>query len=92
MPTALVISQCDGDVGIDQPLESYKKQLPPQRPAPTLVYSIPGGTHNGFTSKLEPELDPQCTAKDVIDPERQRHITAILLSQSFKLALSLEGR
>jgi hypothetical protein len=92
MPAMLVISQCDGDVGTDLPLKYYKKQLPPLRPAPTLVYTIPGGTHNGFSTKLEPERGPQCKAKDVIDPADQRAIAAILLPQFFDLALSIEGR
>jgi dienelactone hydrolase len=92
MPAALFISQCDGDVGTDQPLKFYQKQLPPLRPAPTLVYTIPGGTHNGFSTKLDPERGQQCTATEVIDPEDQRAIAAILLPQFFDLALSIEGR
>jgi dienelactone hydrolase len=92
MPAMLVISQCDGDVRTDQPLKYYKKQLPPQRPAPTLVYTIPGGTHNGFSTKLEPERGQQCKAKDVIDPAEQRAIMARMLPQFFDLALASEGR
>ena len=91
-PAMLVISQCDGDVGTDLPLKYYKKQLPPLRPAPTLIYTIPGGTHNAFSTKLEPERGPQCKARDVIGPEEQRAIAAILLPQFFDLALSIEGR
>lgn len=92
MPAMFVISQCDGDVGTDQPLKYYKKQLPPLRPAPTLVYTIPGGTHNAFSTKLEPERGQQCKARDVIDPEEQRAIAAALLPAFFDLALAVEGR
>jgi hypothetical protein len=55
-------------------------------------WRIPGGTHNGFSTKLEPERGPQCQAKGVIDPEDQRAIAATLLPQFFDLALSIEDR
>jgi hypothetical protein len=93
MPAALVISQCDGDVGTKEPLKfTSTKQLSPLRTAPTLVYTVPNGTHNGFSTKLEPEQDPKCKDRELIDPERQRAIAGTLLPSFFDLALALEDR
>jgi dienelactone hydrolase len=88
MPALLVISECDGDVGTEQPLKFYKKQLPPLRPAPTLVYTIANGTHNGFSTTLEREVGPSCEEADLMAPEQQRAIAGDLLPRFFDLALA----
>jgi dienelactone hydrolase len=93
MPVALVIAQCDGDVGTKEPLKfTSKEQLPPLRTAPTLVYTLPNGTHNGFSTKLQPEQEPRCKDRVIMAPEEQRAIAGDLVPAFFDLALAVEGR
>jgi hypothetical protein len=88
MPVALVIAECDGNVGTKQPL-IVTKQLPPLRPAPTLVYTLPRGTHNAFSTKLDIEKGLACRGKDFLAPGKQRAIASALLPDFFDLALAL---
>jgi dienelactone hydrolase len=92
MPAALVIAQCDGDVGIKEPLR-FMKQLGPRRTVPTLVYTIPGGTHNGFSSKLEPEEDERCAAEQRLPAAEQQALAGAVIPRFLDLALAaLEAR
>ena len=93
MPVALVMAQCDGDVGTKEPLKfTSKEQLPPLRTAPTLIYTLRNGTHNGFSTKLEPEQEPRCKDREIMAPEEQRAIAGALVPAFFDLALAVEGR
>jgi len=89
MPTALVMASCDGDVGLESPLRFLQEQLPSQRPAPTLVYTLPGGTHNAFSTKLAADKAPECADEDRMDPARQRATMGTLLPDFFDLALGI---
>ena len=60
MPTALVGSQCDGDVGKEQPLLYRDRQLKPLRKTLTTYYTLPGGSHNGFSTQLGADPSSPC--------------------------------
>lgn len=87
LPTALVIAECDEDVGTEQPLLYLERQLPPERPSPTVVYTLPGGTHHAFSSRLAANLGPLCTDHELMPPRRQRDVMATFLPDFFDLAL-----
>jgi dienelactone hydrolase len=91
MPTALVVSECDGDVGATESL-AYLTQLPASRVAPTLVRTLPGATHNAFSTTLAADRSPDCAGEELMDPAAQRAITATLLTSFFDLAASTPAR
>lgn len=88
LPTALLISECDGDEGTGAPLLYFEKQLHPLRPAITTVYTLAGGTHNAFSTQLHSDRAATCTAGDVLAPEAQRHIVTTFLPDFFDMALA----
>lgn len=88
LPTALLVSGCDGDVGATETL-AWLTRLPASRTAPTLVRTLPGGTHNAFSTRLP--ADPRADCADVValDPAAQRAISATLLTSFFDLATAV---
>jgi dienelactone hydrolase len=88
MPTALVVSQCDGDVGKKQPLQYREKQLKPLRKTLTTYYTIPGGTHNGFSTQLGADPSSPCKAEKLLAPEKQQAFLAAFLPGFYDLALA----
>jgi hypothetical protein len=87
LPTALVIAECDEDVGTEQPLLYLEKQLPPERPSPTVIYTLPGGTHNAFSTRLEANRGPACIDREVMPSGQQRDLMATFLPAFFDMAL-----
>jgi dienelactone hydrolase len=88
MPTALVVSQCDGDVGTKQPLKYRDKQLKPLRRTLTSYYTIPGGTHNGFSTQLGADPSSPCKDKKLLEPDDQQAFLAAFLPDFYDLALA----
>ena len=89
MPTALVVAECDGDVGKKQPLKYRDKQLKPLRKTLTTYYTIPGGTHNGFSTQLGPDPSKPCKADKLLAPEEQQDFLAAFLPDFYDLALAV---
>lgn len=87
LPTALVIAECDGDVGVEQPLR-FVEQLAPLRPALSSVVMLPGGTHEAFSTQLEVRPSPDCGAEQVMPARQQQVWTAAFLPAFLDLALS----
>jgi len=88
LPAALVIAECDGDVGTTEPLGYLDEQLLPLRPGVTVISPLPGGTHNGFSTRLPPDPVDPCPGQALLEPARQRAIMARLLPRFFDLALN----
>ena len=88
MPTALVISQCDGDVGRKTPLLYRTKQLKPLRKTLTAYYTIPGGTHNAFSTQLGSDPSSPCKDEDLLAPEAQQDFAANFVPDFFDMALA----
>jgi dienelactone hydrolase len=86
MPTMLITSECDGDVGLDGPGVYRREQLPWLRPAPTLFHLITGGTHNAFSTQLDRDLGSDCTEEQLLDPEDQRAVVADIVPDFLDLA------
>jgi dienelactone hydrolase len=86
LPVALVIAECDGDVGTEQPL-LFLDQLPPLRPALTVIETLPGGTHEAFSTRLDVQPSPGCGAQTVLPAERQQAWAAGFLPDFLDLAL-----
>ncbi len=89
MPTALVVAECDGDVGTKQPLKYRDKQLKPLRKTLTTYYTIPGGTHNGFSTQLGSDPASPCEDDQLIAPEEQQRFTASFLPDFYDMALAV---
>ena len=89
MPTALVVAQCDGDVGTRQPLKYRDKQLKPLRRTLTTYYTIPGGTHNGFSTQLGSDPSSPCKDADLLAREVQQGFAARFLPDFFDMALAV---
>jgi dienelactone hydrolase len=89
MPTALVVAECDGDVGKKQPLKYRDKQLKPLRKTLTTYYTVPGGTHNGFSTQLGPDPSSPCKAEKLLAPQEQQDFLAALLPDFYDLALAV---
>ena len=87
LPTALVIAECDEDVGTEQPLLYLERQLPPERPSPTVIYTLPGGTHHAFSTRLAATRSPVCTDGELMPAGQQRDRMDIFLPAFFDLAL-----
>lgn len=87
LPVALVTSECDGDVGTEEPLRYLEIQLPPLRPALTTLYTFAGGTHNAFSTQLSADLGSPCAGRDTLAPAAQRAFAAIFLTDFFDMAL-----
>lgn len=88
LPVALVIAQCDGDVGTEQPLTYLNEQLPPLRPALTTIYTLPAGTHNAFSTQLEQDRSASCSDVELLAPETQRDFATKFLPDFFDMALA----
>lgn len=89
LPNALVIAECDGDVGTEQPLR-FVAQLPPLRPAITTITTLPGGTHEAFSTRLEVRPSPDCDPRRVLSADRQQAWLAAFLPAFLDLALRSE--
>ena len=89
MPTALVVAECDGDVGKKQPLKYRDKQLKPLRKTLTTYYTIPGGTHNGFSTPLGPDPSSPCQDEKLLAPQEQQDFLAAFLPDFYDLALAV---
>jgi dienelactone hydrolase len=89
MPVALVIAECDGDVGTDQPQRYLADQLPALRPGLTVISFLPGGTHNAFSTQLPADPRDACPEHEKMEPELQREIAARFLPRFFDLALNI---
>ena len=87
LPTALVISECDGDVGTEQPLSYLTEQLLPLRPAITTIVTVPGGTHNAFSTQLDADPRAVCEAAEIMDPQAQREFASQFLPDYLDMAL-----
>ncbi len=87
LPTALIIAECDGDVGTDQPLSYLDDMIIPGRPALTTIYTVPGATHNAFSTNLDADPSQECEDAALLDAQRQRNITTYFLSDFFDAAL-----
>jgi dienelactone hydrolase len=88
MPTALVIAECDGDVGTEGPLQYRDKQLKPLRKTLTTYYTIPRGTHNGFSTQLGPDPSSPCEDELLLAPSDQQDFLAAFLPDFYDLALA----
>lgn len=91
LSVALVMAECDGDVGTDQPLMYLEQQLPPLRNALTVLYTLPKGTHNAFSTQLGNDPRDVCEGETILEAKRQRAFTADFLPDFFDLALSLSN-
>jgi hypothetical protein len=80
LPAAVVIAECDGDVGTEGPLFFRDAQLPALRAAVTLTYTMESGTHNAFSTRLGDDPSNPCEGRVLLDPETQQMITASLVS------------
>lgn len=89
LPTAVIISECDGDVGIQAPLNVIENQLPTLRPNLTAIYTLEGANHNGYNTKLESDLGDACDDSELISPESQQEFLAGFVPDFFDLALAL---
>ena len=89
MPTALVVAECDGDVGKKQPLKYRDKQLKPLRKTLTTYYTVPGGTHNGFSTQLGPDPSSPCKDEKLLAPQEQQDFLAAFLPDFYDLALAV---
>ena len=89
MPTALVIAQCDGDVGTDGPLQYRERQLKPLRKTLTTYYTILGGTHNGFSTQLGADPSSPCTDEKLLAPDDQQDFVAAFLPDYYDMALAI---
>ena len=89
MPTALVIAECDGDVGTEGPLQYREKQLKPLRKTLTTYYTIPGGTHNGFSTQLGADPSSPCRDEQLLAPDDQQDFLAAFLPDYYDLALAI---
>lgn len=87
LPVALVISECDGDVGTVQPLLFWEEQLPSLRTALTMIYTLPAGTHTAFSTQLDPDRAAACADVTLLNPAQQRDFTAQFLPDFFDIAL-----
>jgi len=88
MPTALVMAECDGDVGIPAPMIYVDEQLAIPRSAITMLYTLPGGTHNAFSSRLGPDIGSPCGDTALLDGSQQRAFASRFLPDFFDLALA----
>jgi hypothetical protein len=90
MPTALVIATCDGDVQTQGPLAYAEEQLPPLRPALTVLFTLAYGTHNAFSTQLGPDffVPDECRGIELLDPQRQRDFTARFVPDFLDMALN----
>ena len=88
MPTALVIAQCDGDVGTKGPLQYRNKQLKPLRKTLTTYYTIPGGTHNAFSTQLGSDPSSPCKEEKLLAPEEQQAFASSFVPDFFDMALA----
>jgi hypothetical protein len=90
LPVALVVGQCDGDVGLDEP-RYYLPLLPNTRPAPVLFMTLPGATHNAFSAKLGADPRETCAANAVLDAQAQRDFTVRFVPDFFGTALAYDA-
>ena len=88
MPTALVIAGCDGDVGTRDPLQYRREQLKNLRPTLTTTYTLAKGTHNAFSTKLDPIHDPQCKKEELLPANEQQDFTAAFVPDFLDAALT----
>jgi dienelactone hydrolase len=88
MPTALVIVQCDGDVGTKGPLQVRNRQLKPLRKTLTAYYTIPGGTHNGFSTQLGSDPSKPCKEAKLLAPAEQQEWASRFVPDFFDMAHS----
>lgn len=91
MPVGIVISECDGDVGLQGPL-FYVNQLSPTRTTLTTLYTLPLGTHNGFSTQLGRDFAPQMYCEDIsldalLPNETQQAFAAEFVPDFFDMAL-----
>lgn len=87
LPVALVVAECDGDVGIEEP-RSFLPLLPNTRPAPVLFTTLPGATHNAFSTLLGADPRQVCDADKTLDPQDQRNFAAHFVPDFFDIALA----
>jgi hypothetical protein len=64
-----------------------EKQLPPERPSPTVIYTLPGGTHSAFNTRLGTNRGPACIDREVMPPGQQRDLMDTFVPAFFDLAL-----
>ena len=64
-----------------------ERQLPTERPSPTVIYTLPGGTHHAFSTRLAATRSPVCTDRELMPAGRQRDLMATFLPAFFDLAL-----
>lgn len=86
LATALVIAECDSDVGTEQPL-LFVDQLPPLRHALATTLTLPGGTHEAFSTQLVVRPSPACDPAHVLPAEQQQAWAATFLPDFLDLAL-----
>ena len=87
LPVALVVAQCDGDVGLDEP-RVFLPLLPAIRPSPVLFMTLPGATHNAFSTKLGADPRETCEPGTVLDGQAQRDFAAQFVPDFFEMALA----
>ena len=90
LPVALVVAACDGDVGVDEP-RAFLPLLPNTRPAPVLFTTLPGATHNAFSTQLGPDPRQPCEADQTLDTQAQRDFTARFVPDFFDTALAYQS-
>ena len=88
MPTALVVASCAGDVGTKDPLRYRNRQLKPLRPTLTMTYTLAGGTHNAFSTSLDPIHDPNCKEADLLPAEQQQAFASAFVPDFFDASLA----
>ncbi len=86
LPTALIMAECDGDVGLDQPMFYLDNQLAQPRPTLTTIYSVPQGTHNAFSTMLDSDPNSPCDESEWLDADLQRDFILQFLPDFFDMA------
>ena len=63
--------------------------MKPLRRTLTTYYTIPGGTHNGFSTQLEADPSSPCKDEELLAPDDQQDFVAAFLPDYYDLALAI---